>query len=114
MKRLLRYLLIGAGVVIAVIVAVLLIFREDLSQMALRSSLEYAEQQVVEHLPAGESAARVREDFDRLLARFQEGTLTSEQLKPLLDDLAAAYSDQELTTDEAKQILGQIREILQR
>jgi len=114
MKRLIRYVLIGAALLVAVIVAVLLIFREDMAQMALRSTLEFAEERVVQNLPDSETVEGVRKDFDALISRLEAGTVTSADLKPLLDTFASAYDDQQLTREEVKQILGEIRELLRR
>jgi len=114
MKRLVRYGLVGVGLLAAVIVIFLLLFRQDMAQMALRSALEFAEDKVVENLPAGETVDGVRKEFDALLARFEQGSVRSDDLKPLLDRFAETYKDQNISPDEVKQILEEVRRLLRR
>lgn len=114
MKRLVKVVLIGAAVLIAIVVAVLLIFREDLSQMALGSTLEYAEEQVVQHLPADETIEGVRSDFEALRKKLDQGAVSADDLKPLLDEFVAAFEDRQVSTEEVKQILTKVRDLLKR
>jgi hypothetical protein len=114
MKRLVRYGLVGIGLLATVIVIFLLLFRHDLAEMALRSALEFAEEKVVENLPPGETVDGVRKEFDALLARLEEGRVNSDDLKPLLDKFADAYKNQSISSDEVKQILEEVRRILRR
>jgi hypothetical protein len=114
MKRFVRFGLVGVGLLAAVIVIFLLLFRQDMAQTALRSALEFAEDKVVENLPAGETVDGVRKEFDALLVRFEQGSVRSDDLKLLLDRFTEAYKDQNISRDEVKQILEEVRRLLRR
>ena len=114
MKRLIRYVLIGGGLLVAVIIVVLLVFREDLSRIAMRSTVEFAEETVVQNLPASESVDAVREEFGQLVDLLERGKITSNDLKPLLDRFSEAYQDQDISTEEITQILDELRTLIRR
>ena len=114
MKRLIRYVLIGGGLLVAVIGVVLLVYRDDLAKMAMRSAVEFAEENVVQNLPANESIDAVREQFGELVSRLEKGSITADDLKPLLDKFAEAYQDQNISTEEVNQILEQVRQLIHR
>jgi hypothetical protein len=114
MKKATRIGFIAVLAVVGIGVAVLLSFREELAHRAYRSSVEFAERQVLENLPEGETIDGVRKEFDALLQLLEENVLSVDDLAPLLDDFAHSFGDQHLSKEEVKRILRDLRALLKR
>lgn len=114
MKKAIKVGFIAVLVVVGIGGVILFSFREELAQKAFRSSVEFAEQQVLENLPEGETIDGVRREFDRLLALLEEKVVSVDDLTPLLDDFAKSFDDQHLSKDEVKRILRDLRSLLKR
>ena len=114
MKKVARIGFIAVLAVVGIGAVVLLSYREELAHRALRSSMEYAERQVLENLPEGETIDGVRKEFNALLEKVEEKALSVNDLTPLLDDFAESFDDQHLSQDEVKRILRDLRALLKR
>jgi hypothetical protein len=104
LRRILFLFLILAGLVILSVV----LFRDQIVRFTSETPLDAIESAVIENLEDNELAASVREEFSLLKERVNDGRVTVEQIRGVIEEFHECYEDGELDEKEINQIIARV------
>jgi hypothetical protein len=106
-RRILFLFLILAGLVILSFV----FLRDEMVRFASETPLDVIQSAVVENLEDSEVAESVMEEFSLLKERVNDGRVTVEQIRDLVEEFHESYEDGELDEKEIKQIIARVNSL---
>ncbi|HNR69081.1 MAG TPA: hypothetical protein PKN04_15490 [bacterium] len=111
MKKFFLILLLLILIVVIALVVICALNPQKVANYAVEKSMAMAKTAVIENLPQGVSADSAAMIMDEMTAKIKAGEVSQSELQYLANTIQQVFSDNELDSTEAVQLLDKIKEI---